>query len=363
MTVFNYNGYQKDLDLINDSYEHIGNIIFGTKAEEQKKALTALFYKEVSEVNVHPQGRITPYLNQHTSGVCRPNTQTGKTIIDFYGYIGARPSQYAYIKHTAAHEFCHMYTYFVQKALNKHPYGIKVNGMLYEYQKRYVKVTNIQTGEVVAAYGLMRDETMMDIITSMSNVAFDPNTDKNVDDILKHSYDKWGSATTGYSLFTSITRLFIAAFSNNGSVKYQQIVNNGDSIFNAKTKMSDNKTVRYVNDYLYGTVFDPLHIDMEYDKFMGVGKYGEISEKLDLALHKAQKGTMISKNLIKEVMNDLADFLNRRMDYYISNKILTTEDANKIIDNFNEIWNNMQIEYSTYFTIDELKAIARRNGK
>ena len=60
--------------------------------------------------------------------------------------------------------------------------------------------------------------------------------------ILKTNYNDWENETTGYSIFTSITRLTIAAFSNNGFINYQNTVDNGMSIFNGTTKSLFKKT-------------------------------------------------------------------------------------------------------------------------
>ena len=71
---------------------------------------------------------------------------------------------------------------------------------------------------------------------------FDPKIAKTFLDILNNNYNDWGNETAGYSIFTSITRLTIAAFSNNGFINYQNAVDNGMSIFNGTTKSLFKKT-------------------------------------------------------------------------------------------------------------------------
>ena len=133
--------------------------------------------------------------------------------------------------------------------------------------------------------------------------------------ILKTNYNDWGNETTGYSIFTSITRLTIAAFSNNGFINYQNAVDNGMSIFNGTTKMKNGETYK-INDFLYGIVFDPLHIEAEFDKFMGEGYYRTFCEYLDRLFYLSLTKQKLPSAEVKRVMNILPDFINKKINYY-----------------------------------------------
>lgn len=59
-------------------------------------------------------------------------------------------------------------------------------------------------------------------------------------------------------------------------------------------------------------------------------------------------------------MNILSDFLNQKISDYQKRGLLTLEEANKIVGNYNRIWNSMQKEY---FSTKEIDDIAIRAGK
>jgi len=59
-------------------------------------------------------------------------------------------------------------------------------------------------------------------------------------------------------------------------------------------------------------------------------------------------------------MNIFSDFLNQKISDYQKRGLLTLEEANKIVGNYNRIWNSMQKEY---FSTKEIDDIAIRAGK
>ena len=160
-------------------------------------------------------------------------------------------------------------------------------------------------------------------------------------------------------MFTSITRLAIAAFSNNGNVNYQNVINNGGDIFSLVTEMNNGERYR-ANDFLYGILFDPLHIESKFDKFMGQGAYRIFCEYLDRLFMSCKRKQDIPSEEIKRIMNILPDFLNKKIDYYLEHGLIDPEGAVRIVSNFNGIWNQMQLEYSAYFSNNDIEAIRLR---
>ena len=185
---------------------------------------------------------------------------------------------------------------------------------------------------------------------------------KTVKIVLCQQYTEWGNAKTGYSIFTSITRLAIAAFSNNGFINYQSLINQGHGIFDVNTKMNNGESYK-ANDFLYGIVFDPLHIEKEFDRFMGDGYYRTFCEYLDRIFITFMDKQQIPVEDIKNVMNILPDFLNKKMTYYLQHGLIDKAGADKIIGNFNQIWNSMQTEYESFFSQNDINEIARRAGR
>jgi len=355
---------EEDKNLIMRSFNNIAFIIFGKNNSKKIDAFDNYFEKKVSQVSIYPQGTVTDKINNSTPGICRAD-KNGNIIIEMLGYNGATRNKHSWIKHEGTHEFCHSFVNLLPTIFSKNPNGIIKNGILCKCHMGMIQETDSKTRIPVGQhyYGKMFNETMMDIITSMAINCFDSeHKTSSIDNILKINYNEWGNETTGYSIFTSITRLAIAAFSNNGFINYQNIVNSGYGIFDIKTKMK-NGEILMANDFLYGIVYDHLHIEEEFDKFMGQGYYRTFCEFLDRLFIMSLKRQQLPSEEVKRVMNIFPDFLNKKMNYYLQNGIIDLEGQKRIVGNFNQIWNSMQKEYGSYFNQKDIDAIAKRAGK
>ena len=355
----------EDKKLIEQSFINVLWLVFGKKNPNDIRKFANFFDSEVKQINVFPQGTVTEYLNRTTPGICRLDSQSEKIIIEMLGYSRSNSSQHSIIKHNGTHEFCHAFADLLPKLFSKQPNGIVKNGIRCKNCMGMIEETDPKSGKLVEQnyYGKLFNETMMDIITSISVNAFDSShNNKTADDILRTQHAQWNSAKTSYSIFTSLTRLTIAAFSNCGFINYQNIINSGNGIFNVNVKMSNGQSYK-ANDFLYGILFDPLHIEQEFDKFMGDGYYRIFCEYLDRLFVKFINNQEIPSEEVKRVMNILPNFLNKKINFYKQNGIIDPNNANQIIANFNQIWNSMKREYSVYFSqtdIDEIAKKARR---
>lgn len=355
----------EDHSLIEKSFSNLLGLVFGTNGTSKAEIFKSIFMKSVKEISVYPQGTVTDRINSSIPGICRkdPSEEELRLIIEMLGYTGASLSQYPFIQHEGTHELCHAFADLLPLVTAADPEGIIKNGIHCQCHMGMIKESDPETGELVHQYyyGKMFNETMMDIITTIAINYFDisPTSPKTADEILAKPHTEWENATTGYSIFTSLTRLAIAAFSNNGSVNYDSVIRSGGSMFTTTTNMNDG-SVRYANDFLYGILFDPLHIEKEFDQFMGEGEYRKFCEYLDrLFIYNLQYQRIPEKD-VKYVMKFLPDFLNKKINYYLANGLLTREGANKITVNFNHIWNSMQNEFNSYFSNGEISEIKRR---
>lgn len=356
---------EEDKILIEKSFHNIAYIIFGKKNVDKINAFEEYWEQMVSNVNVFPQGSLHDRINHSTPGICRLDDKTKKLIIEMLGYKGASSTQSYWIKHEGTHEFCHSFVNLLPQLMSEHEDGIIKDDIRCENHMGMIKETNPSTGDLVGQhyYGKMFNETMMDIISSIAINYFDSNnSSKTVNDILNNNYNDWGNEKTGYSIFTSLTRLAIAAFSNVANPDYDSVVKSGYGIFDAKTKLKNGEQHR-VNDFLYGIVYDPLHIEEEFDKYMGNGYYRTFCEYLDRLFTLSLSNQKLPSDEVKRVMNILPDFLNKKINYYLKNNFIDLNTANQIVGNFNRIWNSMQKEYGAYFSQEDIDNIARRAGK
>lgn len=365
MTKYNY-ACLEDKILMAKSLGNIAWLVFGLNNQDKINAFMELFELEVEEVNIFPQGTVTEKINNTTPGICRKNEQSQKLIVEMLGYKNAISGQYPFIKHEGTHECCHVFANLLPCVFSKYPEGITKGGIHCQNQMGMIKETDPTTGDFVHQhfYGKMYNETMMDIITAIGINSFDNTLPmrRTADDILKTGYKSWSNAKTGYLIFTSITRLTIAAFSNNGFINYAKIIKSGKGILDVNTRLANGEICK-ANDFMYGILFDPLHIEQEFDKFMGQGYYRVFCEYLDRLFISCLLTQEINSEEIKRIMNILPDFLNRKCQYYLKNNLLDQNNVNQIIGNFNQIWNDMQREYTAFFTRDEIEDIGSRAGR
>lgn len=355
----------RDKQLIHNSLNYLMWLTFGKNDPELIKSFIEIFNDRVEYIKVIQHGDSTENIGGNTGaeGMCFAiNEEEVLLAIEMHGYYGAPESHHNFIRHEGIHELCHAFA-DILPLLNDAYEPKEKDGVVYRNQMGMISQRNAETGEFVGQqyYGKMFNETMMDIYSTMGLASYDSSfKDKGItaDTILKSNYKDWSNATTGYSLFTSITRLAIAAFSNDGNINYSDLIEQGQSIVDAKIRTDKGKTLM-ANDFIYGMMCNPMHVEEEFDKFMGDDTYRIFNEYLDRMFLAFKSQRKIPPEEAKRVMTFLPYFLNRKCNYNVTNGIYTQEEADNIIGNFNEIWNSMQLEYEAYFSEDEVEDIAR----
>ena len=195
-------------------------------------------------------------------------------------------------------------------------------------------------------------------------IANNKNYRKNgakLDTVFKERYDKWNDSSTGYSLFTSLTRLWIAAFSNSAKVSYDATFQNGGSIFDCKVTLASGHTV-LTNTYLHNLLYNPLGIEEEYDQIMGSGKYERLMVRMDKIFVEYVRTRVFTdemKKAVKVFMTEVSNFVNARTAYLKSLGILSEQEVSALRSSYNKIWNTLQSEYNAFFTQGDIEDIAR----
>lgn len=374
MTRYVY-GSQMDANLIGNSFSYLSKMIFGSKKAENISLMKDLFEKSVEKVEVVPWGVNTENVSFNTPGICMV-LDDNKFAIEMWGYINAPMNQHKWIEHECVHELCHSFAgilpmldpkIIVKQGKEKVNGEVKTFDIVRENQAGLIKETDRATGESIGRhyYGKMFNETTMDMVSAMAINNFAPDiTTTTIDDVLQNNYVTTGNQETGYTIFTSITRLMIAAFSNVGfqNFNYQQIADIGESIFTLKATLADGSEVK-ANDFLYGIMFDPLHIEQEFDKYMGDDAYRTVCQFLDGMFLEYQRTKKISPDSVKLIMNLLPDFCNKKMSDYEKRGAISEEERIAMVGNFNKIWNSMQSEYGSYFSKKDIDDIYDRAKK
>ncbi len=327
MTKFNYTCVE-DKELIIESFNKVARLIFGHNKESYREFID--LYKDiVKEINIYQGDYQNNYICYKTPGICRLD-KDDKLVIEMLGFNKSKKSDYDFIKHEALHEFVHsfadllpfIYATYIEKVSGKFKYQIHMG---------LVEELSLRTGRHVGQYfyGKMFNETMMDLIAfiiednnRINDILFNPNYVSNV--------------KTQYSLFYQITQLAIVAFSNKSDINYLENINNNQCIFDLR------EGDYYVNDFLYGILFNPLYIGEKYDKYMGDDGYLELCHSLDKIFTIYVKKNKLDKDKIKECLGLIKTFFKLKCKDYLNNDFMTKKDVAKLVIKFNNIWNYLE---------------------
>ncbi len=322
MTKFYYT-CPKDKELIVKSFNKVAKLVFGSNKELLREFID--FYQDiVKEINIYPADFENSYICYKIPGICRLD-KDNKLVIEMLGFNKAKESDYNFIKHEAIHEFTHSFADllpFIHDSLKE---NIRDN-VKYQVHMGLVEESSLKTGRLVGQhyYGKMFNETMMDLI------AFISADNSKIEDIL---YDPSyvTPIKTKFSIFYPITKLMIVAFSNKVDINYLEFIKNKKGIFDLK------ENDYYVNDFLYGIFFNPLHIEFIYDKYMGEGSYLELCHSLDKIFVTYIKNNKLNKSNLKECLDLIKTFFKIKCKDYLNNDIMSKKDVTKLVIRFNNI--------------------------
>lgn len=229
----------EDKALIQNALTYNAWLMFGKNRKDEISRFWEIFNRRVKYISVLPYGSTTKYLKSNIPGICTLVGDGDKLAVEMCGYKNAPTSKYNFISHEGVHEIWHTFAWILPSI-----YGTETkteNGIRYCNEMGKIVGRDTTTGQVKEFYCKMFDETMAEIFTTIILASFDPIFKRNnngitADTILKTSFRNWGDEKTGYSIFTSITRLAIAAFSNNGAINYQNLLDQGYGIIDLKTR-------------------------------------------------------------------------------------------------------------------------------
>lgn len=353
----------KDKETFNKIFQYNLRLLCGNN-QEKINTFGNIICNAINTVKIVPNGPDEHLDSKRLNGETISN---GLGISDIYmkGYSNAPKFKYNQIKHTFSHELWHA----IYAIMNRSKDGFDKKGNRIIWIGKIKGKNYFGAGGTIAEretgirYGKLFEETMMDIKASISLHEFDNESKTNnpeitANTILSEHIDKWSSNDqSGYAIFSSITRLMIASCMNEPNIDYHYWIQQGETIDDMKTRKS-NGTIMYVNDFLYGIMYDPIHIMEEYDKYMGEGEYLTLLKITDTIY---EQGLTINKtidpNLVKKVMKKISQFANLRTTDLKQKGVLSDDEIRTLSGNYNRIWNNMQKEYGVYFSQDEIRNI------
>ena len=339
----------RDIELIEKGINYNVWLMCGDNIEQQKE-LKNIFVGKCTKLNIIGQKDKHPILSSGTLGYCCAD-ENQNYIIEMYGYKDSTIEEQKRLTHESVHEFCHAMQHIMCDNSKFYDY----NGYRYYVHGGTIVEEKLEEKKF-SRYGVMFCETITDLLTSIA-IAYNENNHRlNADQILTHNYRniaKYGLILDGYSIYTSIARLAIAAFNNGINYSYDSILKSGQSIITAKvTDRLGN--IKPLNDMLYGIMFDSRYIEDCYDKYMGNNSYYELCSKLDTMLKREQSNPFI----IKEVMQSLAVFHNKKNQDLFTSGAITQDELIESTSFFNNIFNEMQNEFNAYFFQTDLSSLS-----
>ena len=359
---------QRDIDTINRVTDNNLHLLCGKNKTDRITYLKDQLLNNINSLRVIPYGEKGLWVSPREPGMCMSRSD-GTCDVEMYSFRADRPDQDLYTIHEYAHEMWHAlinylnflgtkgkekYTFDADgRPVIKFPFG----GYIYEMDEYDQNKTR--------TIGKMTMETTVDILTSgslIANMNYYRKNGTTLDTVFKERYDKWNDSSTGYSLFTSLTRLWIAAFSNSARVGYDATFQNGGSIFDCKVTLANGHTV-LTNTYLHNLLYNPLGIEEEYDQIMGRGKYERLMVKMDTIFTEYVRTRVFTedmKKVVKSFMTEVSNFANARTAYLQSIGVLTANEANALKSSYNRIWNTLQGEYKTFFSQADINDIAKK---
>lgn len=359
---------QRDIDTINRVTDNNLHLLCGknnlAKINKYKDALL----NNINSLVVLPYGQKGRWVSVREPGMCMSRSD-GTCDIEMYSFRADRPDQDLYTVHEYAHELWHAiinyFNYLGTQGKEKYTFDVEGRPVIKIPFGGYIYEMDEYNHNQTRTIGKMTMETTVDILTSGSPIANMNYYRKNgttLDTVFKERYDKWNDSSTGYSLFTSLTRLWIAAFANSAKVGYDATFQNGGSIFDCKVTLANGHTV-LTNSYLHNLLHNPLAIEEEYDQIMGRGKYERLMVKMDKIFTEYVRTRVFPdemKKVVKLFMTEVSNFANARTSYLQSIGILTEQEVRALRSSYNKIWNTLQSEYNTFFTQEDINDIARK---
>lgn len=359
---------QRDINTLNTVVDYNLHLLFGKNNLEKINYYKNELLNNIKRIDIIPYGSNGRWISSQIPGTCLTHSN-GTSEVEMYSFIPDKPWRDLFTIHEYSHELWHaiinLFNYEGTKGKTKKTFDIEGRPVTKIAFAGYIFEIDEYENSKTRTLGKMIMETSIDIITSASFIANNHNYRQNgttVDTVFKERFDKWNDTTTGYSIFTSLTRLWIAAFSNNGNISYDKTFQNGLSIFDNKTKLANGNTI-ITNSFLHNLVHNPFAIEEEFDQMLGRGKYERLMSQIDQVFEeyiKTRQFTPETKKIIKKFMIELSNFTNARLEYLKSINMITQEESSSIIANYNKIWNSLQKEYSTFFTSDDITDIYKK---
>lgn len=328
-----------DLNLICLGNKKLEEILYNSY--NSKKGKLVFCDKENEYVSERIPGKTRSIINKHKM---IHKEKDYLDSVDVYIYEAGKSTKN--ILHTDAHEIFHVFSAIIPTIIEGNNNSYISNNSIYYNSMGSIGMYN---NRGVHNYGIMFKETLTDILARLSLTRFNNEFDNTIssNDILKKSdsdYESYG-ANSGYTAFTYLTKLAIAAFSNDKDADFDNMIKNGKNIFFGRKKAPNNEKI-FKNDLLYGYLANPLHIKEKWEEINGINSYDEFCSEIDNTFSTYLNTGIIDCNNLYLHMAKITEYMNKRVDHYLNIGRLSFEEALSITNNYNKVWKEVNDEYN-----------------
>lgn len=149
-----------------------------------------------------------------------------------------------------------------------------------------------------------------------------------------------------YDDFLTLCQLFIAAFNLDSNNTFQKNYLDKKGLLGNYIIKNDKKVI--ANLFIEGTLKNPIEILDEYDRFMGEGTYISLLKDIDVFYERYIRNKRINVKVLYSVCDNLSEFVNRRLKYYLTNNYIDEEEYNNLTNNYLEILEAFKEEILCY---------------
>lgn len=346
MVKFEYGDERKDKIVCQNAILYHLRLICGNDRKKQQDLLSK-FSDNVLTFQTYIKGTVNQYVNSVQEGLTHLD-ENGFLHIHVIGNGNQEKEDENKILNHVTHECCHAFNHLLQQERSTYPKGIIKDGVFYYPSMGMIGTKDAKSMKPIRKgfYGDMFRESLMDIMTNVALVSFDENYMEqgiNADTILKNPNTK-RKVDSAMSRFDPLIQLAISAFSNDPSVSYKKLIDSGIGIYDYKVKKANGKEIM-ANDFLYGIMCDPFHIESEWNKCMSDKiPYQDLTEFIDTVYKSGvlqEKLPEANIKSIKLIIDQFSEFMNRKCKLNVQNGLCTQEEANRLISNYNSIYNEV----------------------
>ena len=332
----------EDKEMFLDILDQNVRLLLGNLDKFFKDVFYEKIFSKMKYLNIYDWEVQDEFLNDRIFGYTE-FSYTGETGIKMYGnknYDGDK----SYLKKIFSHEIWHA----LMTILN-YTYGstfkrdIKIGEFSYEVQN-YSGFLMCSNENVKFNVGYFMAECLSQLL-AIGTIDINENPDYKIDDVFNYKIEDESNSSVDDLL--TFGQLFVAAFNLDSDFGYSYNYKKGEGLINYQVN-TENKKYVLANIFITGSIKNPIMVMDEFDKYMGHGAYVILQKRLDQVYYKYRDEGIVDIKEFLSLCNELKSFVHMRLYYYLNNDIISKNEYDKLLNNFNELYKEFRGELKLY---------------